>query len=226
MHLRLGKHDVGLLRRRGIDFPVQDPASERNQQFLLFAALWQEHHHADVGTRKMLYQAGQKLDFMVRQSGGVVHDPNLGRRNRHIGFHGLLHGVVTQCRVEAGQQGLGAGGEIDLNPDLRGHRAQTLDQNFAVVVQYGLMAAQQGQAHAVLGDCGDHPFQAQHIRSAEQQGRAAVELFGAGSQGRSHWTAPGTKGLPSVSNNIASGILGVGRAIGSTPGCTRARPKT
>ena len=149
---------------------------------MLFAALRQEHHHPDIGTGKMLNQAGQQLDFMVRQGGGIVHDPNLGRRNRHIGFHRLLHRVVTQGRVEAGQQGLGAGRKVDLNPDLRGHRTQALDQNFAVVVQDGLMAAQQGQAHAVLGDCGDHAFQAQHVRRAEQKRGPAVKLFGAGRQ--------------------------------------------
>ena len=183
LHLRLGQHVVGLLGRGGIDFPVQDPAAEGNQQLLLFAALRQEHHDADIGTREMLYQAGQQLNFMVRQGGSIMDDPNLGRRNRHIGFHRLLHRVVTQGRVEAGQQGLGAGRKVDLNPDLRGHRTQTLDQNFAVVVQDRLMAAQQGQAHAVLGDCGDHTFQAQHVRRPEQKRGPAVELFGAGGQG-------------------------------------------
>ena len=150
---------------------------------MLFAALRQEHHHPDIGTGEMLHQTGQELDFMVWQGGCVMDDPNFGRRNRHIGFHGLLYRVVTQGRVETGQQGLGAGRKVDLNPDLRGHRTQALDQNFAVVVQDRFMAAQQGQTHAVLGDCGDYTLQAQHVRRAEQKRGPAVKLFGAGRQG-------------------------------------------
>ena len=222
----MGQHVVGLLGRGRIDFPVQDAATEGDQQLLLFAALRQEHHDPDIGAGEMLNQAGQELDFMVRQGGGIVHDPNLGRRNGDVGLHGLLHGVVTQGCVEAGQQGLGAGRKVNLDADLRGHRTQALDQNFAVVVQDRLVAAQQGQAHAVLGDRGDYTLQAQHVRGAEQEGCPAVKFFGAGRQRRSHRTAPATMGLPLVSNSMASGILGVGRAIGSTPGCTRAKLNT
>ena len=226
LDLGLRQHGIGLLRRGRVNFPVQDTPAKRDQQLLFFAPLGQQHHHTDVGAGEVLDEPGQQLYLMVGQGRGVMDDPDFGRRNRHAGLHGLLHRVVAQRGVEARQQGFGAGGEINFDADLGCHRPQALHQDLAVVVQYGLVAAHQRQAHAVLGHGRDHALEPQHVGSPKQQRRLAVKVFGAGGQGRSHAAASGISGLPFVSNSMALGIFGTGRAIGSAPGCTCARLKT
>ena len=132
---------LGLLVTGRLDFPVQDAPAKRGQQALFFAGGGEQHHHADIGRRKVLHQAREQLDLVVGQGGRIVHDPDLGGRHRRFGAHGVFDGIGLQHLVKAGDQRLGAGRKIHLQPDVGRGFAQAGYQQFAVVVQDGVVAA-------------------------------------------------------------------------------------
>ena len=125
---------------------------------MFFAGGGEQHHHADIGRRKVLHQAREQLDLVVRQGRGVMHDPDLRRRHRRLGAHGVFDGIGLQHLVKAGDQRLGAGREIHLQAHVGRSLAQAGHQQLAVVVQNSVVAADHGQAHVVVDQGGDIAF--------------------------------------------------------------------
>ena len=144
------------LRQSGrLDIPVQKPAPKGIKQFMFAAGRGQEHHHPDIGARKILHQAGEQLNFVVWQGGGVVHDPYFGWRVLHLVAHGVLNRVGLQHLIEARDQGVGTGRETHLEFNFGRCFAQPGHQQFAVMVEDGVLGADHGQAHAALNQASD-----------------------------------------------------------------------
>ena len=122
------QQDIGLLCGGWLDFPTENASAKSGQQFLFLAGGVKQHHHADVGAGEMLHQARQKLNFIVRQCAGVVHDPDFGRSVMEFGAHRVFDGVVLQHFVKTGDQGVRAGGKADFQADVRRRFAQAGDQ--------------------------------------------------------------------------------------------------
>ena len=102
-----------------------------------------------------MHQAGEQLNFVVWQGGGVVHDPYFGWRVLHLVAHGVLNRVGLQHLIEARDQGVGTGRETHLEFNFGRCFAQPGHQQFAVMVEDGVLGADHGQAHAALNQASD-----------------------------------------------------------------------
>ena len=203
---------LGLFGVGGFDFPAQNFAAKCGQVVLGGVGAAHEQDGPDVGPREILNEPGQQLDFGLWHGLGVVHDPDLRRAGLGVWAGGLFDRLACQRFVEAAEQGVGVGREVNLDAVLGRFLAQALQQQAQVVVEQGFVFALQRQAQAFAGDGVGAAVDAHAVGRAKHKvgQRRAV-----GCDGDVHAVAPWAVAfLPSGLNCMLGGTFtwGLGRA--------------
>ena len=215
----------GLLGCGRFDVPAQNFSAKCRQRRQGGAGLARHQQHGpDVGAWEVLDQARQQLQLAFGQGVGIVHDPDLGRVDRLVGFDRLAQGLAGQHFVEAAQQGVGVGRKVDFDAVLGGLLAQAAQQQIQVVVEQGFVGAIKRQAQAFVGQGVGAAVDAHAVGGAENTG---VQGGVVGLDLDVHARAPSfSSRLPSGLNCMLWGTLTLGLAWGGFKGDAASRLKT
>ena len=153
----------------GFDVPTQQLATKGRERFLGRGLSDHQQDGADVGAREILDQAGQQLQFLVRQLLGVVHQPDLGRGGLVLVAGGVTYRLAGQHLIEACDQGFGVGRKVDLHRQFGSAGAQPLQQDLHVMVEQRLADAGERQTQALLRQGVDAAVHTHAVGGAEKE---------------------------------------------------------